>query len=59
MNKNTRFTTTVALIVALGGFLKAANALAARRFDYAGATASSVLNGAFARPEDDDADDDD
>ena len=42
---------------ALGGFLKAANALAARRFDYAGATASSVLNGAFARP--DDADDDD
>ena len=36
--------------VALGGFLNAANALAARRFDYAGAASSPVLNGAFARP---------
>ena len=45
--------------VALGGFLKAANALAARRFDYAGSTNSPVLNGAFARPIDDDEDDDD
>ena len=46
--------------VALGGFLKAANALAARRFDYAGATSSPVLNGAFARPlGENDKDDDD
>ncbi len=43
--------------VALGGFLKAANGLAARRFDYAGATTSPVLNGAFARPTDDDEED--
>jgi 2-methylisocitrate lyase-like PEP mutase family enzyme len=44
--------------VALGGFLKAANALAARRFDYEGSTSSPVLNGAFARSlgEDDDGD---
>jgi 2-methylisocitrate lyase-like PEP mutase family enzyme len=45
--------------VALGGFLKAANALAARRFDYAGATASPVLNGAFAHLLGEDGDDDD
>jgi 2-methylisocitrate lyase-like PEP mutase family enzyme len=44
--------------VALGGFLKAANALAARRFDYAGATSSPVLNGAFARPLGEDDNDD-
>jgi 2-methylisocitrate lyase-like PEP mutase family enzyme len=45
--------------VALGGFLNAANALTARRFDYAGATSSPILNGAFARPAvDDDGDDD-
>jgi len=44
--------------VALGGFLKAANALAARRFDYAGATTSPVLNGAFARPPGEDDEDD-
>jgi len=43
--------------VALGGFLKAANALAARRFDYEGATSSPVLNGAFARPASQDDDD--
>jgi 2-methylisocitrate lyase-like PEP mutase family enzyme len=36
--------------VALGGFLHAAGALANRRFDYTGVTASSTLNGAFARP---------
>ena len=36
--------------VALGGFLNAANTLAARRFDYSGAASSPVLNGAFARP---------
>ena len=36
--------------VALGGFLNAANTLAARRFDYAGAASSPVLNAAFARP---------
>jgi 2-methylisocitrate lyase-like PEP mutase family enzyme len=35
---------------ALGAFLRAAGALAGRRFDYAGAAASSMLNGAFARP---------
>jgi 2-methylisocitrate lyase-like PEP mutase family enzyme len=34
--------------VALGAFLKAAQALAERRFDYAGAAMSSTLNGAFA-----------
>ena len=44
--------------VALGGFLNAANALAARRFDYSGATSSPVLNGAFARPPGEDDDDD-
>ncbi len=43
--------------VALGGFLNAANALAARRFDYAGATSSPILNGAFARPAGEDEDD--
>lgn len=43
--------------VALGGFLKAANALAGRRFDYAGSTSSPVLNGAFARPSGEDDDD--
>ncbi len=44
--------------VALGGFLKATNALAARRFDYAGTTSSPVLNGAFARPAGSDGGDD-
>ena len=34
--------------VALGAFLRAAGALANRRFDYEGAAASSTLNGAFA-----------
>ena len=34
--------------VALGAFLKAAQALADRRFAYEGAAASSTLNGAFA-----------
>jgi 2-methylisocitrate lyase-like PEP mutase family enzyme len=43
--------------VALGGFLKAANALAARRFEYTGAASSPVLNGAFARPPGGDEDD--
>lgn len=42
--------------VALGAFLKAAQALASRRFEYAGAAASSTLNGAFAATPD--ADDD-
>lgn len=42
--------------VALGAFLKAAQALASRRFEYAGAAASSTLNGAFAATRD--ADDD-
>jgi len=42
--------------VALGAFLKAAQALVSRRFDYAGAAASSTLNGAFAASRD--ADDD-
>jgi 2-methylisocitrate lyase-like PEP mutase family enzyme len=36
--------------VALGGFLKAAQGLAGRRFAYEGAAASSTLNGAFAAP---------
>jgi 2-methylisocitrate lyase-like PEP mutase family enzyme len=36
--------------VALGAFLKAAQALAERRFAYEGAAASSTLNGAFAAP---------
>jgi len=40
--------------VALGAFLKAAQALTHRHFDYAGAAGSSTLNGAFARPRDDD-----
>jgi 2-methylisocitrate lyase-like PEP mutase family enzyme len=42
--------------VALGAFLRAAQALADRRFDYAGAATSSTLNGAFAatRGEDED-----
>lgn len=41
--------------VALGAFLKAAQALAHRRFAYEGAAASSTLNGAFAaRDEDED-----
>ena len=43
--------------VAFGAFLKAANALAAGRFEYAGATSSPVLNDAFARPAGDDDDD--
>jgi hypothetical protein len=34
--------------VAFGAFLKAAEALTHRRFDYEGAAASSTLNGAFA-----------
>ncbi|MDQ3561299.1 MAG: isocitrate lyase/phosphoenolpyruvate mutase family protein [Pseudomonadota bacterium] len=44
--------------VALGAYLKAAQALADRRFAYEGAAASSTLNGAFAarRGEDDDED---
>ncbi|MYZ49004.1 isocitrate lyase/PEP mutase family protein [Propylenella binzhouense] len=45
--------------VALGGFLRAASALADGRFDYGGAAASSILNGAFARPDRDDGDDED
>lgn len=40
--------------VALGAFLKAADALTHRRFAYDGAAASSMLNGAFAAPADDD-----
>jgi 2-methylisocitrate lyase-like PEP mutase family enzyme len=40
--------------VALGAFLKAAQALASRRFDYEGSAASSTLNGAFAATRDDD-----
>ena len=43
--------------VALGAFLKAAQALAERRFAYAGAAASSTLNGAFAAPRGEDEDD--
>jgi 2-methylisocitrate lyase-like PEP mutase family enzyme len=39
--------------VALGAFLKAANALAARRFEWEGAATSSTLNGAFAPSRDD------
>ena len=43
--------------VALGAFLKSAQALADRRFAYDGAAASSTLNGAFAAaPEEDDND---
>lgn len=42
--------------VAFGAFLKAANALANRRFDYEGAAASSTLNGAFAVRHEDDED---
>jgi len=40
--------------VAFGAFLKAAQALASRRFDYEGSAASSTLNGAFAATHDDD-----
>jgi 2-methylisocitrate lyase-like PEP mutase family enzyme len=40
--------------VAFGAFLKAAQALASRRFEYEGSAASSTLNGAFAAPRDDD-----
>jgi 2-methylisocitrate lyase-like PEP mutase family enzyme len=43
--------------VALGAFLKAAQALAHRRFAYEGAAASSTLNGAFAAPRGEDEDD--
>jgi 2-methylisocitrate lyase-like PEP mutase family enzyme len=39
--------------VALGAFLRAAQALSQRRFAYEGAAASSLLNGAFARSPDD------
>jgi 2-methylisocitrate lyase-like PEP mutase family enzyme len=42
--------------VALGAFLKAAQALADRRFAYEGAATSSTLNGAFSRPRDEDGD---
>lgn len=42
--------------VALGAFLKAAQALARRRFDYEGSAASSTLNGSFAATLDDDDD---
>ncbi len=42
---------------ALGAFLRAAGALADRRIDFAGAAASSTLNGAFSRPRDDDDED--
>ena len=40
--------------VALGAFLKAAQGLADRKVAFEGATVSSTLNGAFARPRDDD-----
>jgi 2-methylisocitrate lyase-like PEP mutase family enzyme len=40
--------------VAFGAFLKAAEALTHRRFDYEGAAASSTLNGAFAAAKDED-----
>jgi 2-methylisocitrate lyase-like PEP mutase family enzyme len=43
--------------VALGAFLKAAQALANRRFAYEGAVPSSTLNGAFAAPRARDEDD--
>jgi 2-methylisocitrate lyase-like PEP mutase family enzyme len=43
--------------VALGAFLKAAQALADRRFAYEGAATSSTLNGAFSRPPHEDWDD--
>lgn len=43
--------------VALGAFLKAAQALAERRFAYEGAAPSSKLNGAFAAPRGEDEDD--
>ncbi len=43
--------------VALGAFLKAAQALAERRFAYEGAAPSSTLNGAFAAPRGEDEDD--
>jgi 2-methylisocitrate lyase-like PEP mutase family enzyme len=43
--------------VALGGFLRAAGALANRRFDYEGAAGSSKLNGAFAAQTGDDDED--
>lgn len=43
--------------VALGAFLRSAQALAARRFDYDGAASSSTLNGAFASaPDNEDGD---
>jgi 2-methylisocitrate lyase-like PEP mutase family enzyme len=42
--------------VALGAFLKAAQALADRTFAYEGAAASSTLNGAFAAPRGEDED---
>jgi hypothetical protein len=40
--------------VALGAFLKAAQGLADRKVAFEGAAPSSTLNGAFARPRDDD-----
>jgi 2-methylisocitrate lyase-like PEP mutase family enzyme len=43
--------------VALGAFLKAAEALTHRRFAYEGSAASSTLNGAFAAPRGEDEDD--
>jgi 2-methylisocitrate lyase-like PEP mutase family enzyme len=42
--------------VALGAFLKAAQALADRRFAYEGAATSSTLNGAFSRPREENGD---
>jgi 2-methylisocitrate lyase-like PEP mutase family enzyme len=42
--------------VALGAFLKAAEALTHRRFEYEGSAPSSTLNGAFAAKRDDDDD---
>jgi 2-methylisocitrate lyase-like PEP mutase family enzyme len=40
--------------VALGAFLRSADALAKKRFDYSGSAASSTLNGAFSAPGDED-----